>query len=348
MSNNNIRILSHPISYQELLSIKNLKITGIYKIENIVNHKVYIGQSRHILNRLKAHLRKEENPYLRSAFQKYGLDNFSFEVIKETWDMNYWEMFLICIYKSQDNDYGYNILPGGEGGDSEVTRQSWKNPEIRRKRVESDKKVIHTPEWNCHVGEAQRGKIISEETKQKIREARVKQAPISEESKRKQKQSINDYWNSEEGKKQKQINSEKQKGSHTTKGKHWYHNGIKNIQCFECPDGFVPGRLGDFTQSEEVKQRKREIERNLTPEQREERSRKLSAAHKGIVFTEERKRHISEAKKGKPGRKQTDNIRNKIAENMKGKKRFTNGIIEVRAYECPEGFVHGTLKNYSK
>ena len=26
------------------------------------------------------------------------------------------------------------------------------------------------------------------------------------------------------------------------KGKHWYTNGVDNIRCFECPDGFTPGR----------------------------------------------------------------------------------------------------------
>lgn len=42
MSNNNAKILSEPISYQELMSIKNdFEITGIYKIENLINHKVY-------------------------------------------------------------------------------------------------------------------------------------------------------------------------------------------------------------------------------------------------------------------------------------------------------------------
>lgn len=29
----------------------------------------------------------------------------------------------------------------------------------------------------------------------------------------------------------------------TNKGKHWYNNGIKTITAYECPDGFVPGRL---------------------------------------------------------------------------------------------------------
>ena len=34
-----------------------------------------------------------------------------------------------------------------------------------------------------------------------------------------------------------------QKMSEAKKGKHWYNNGKENKLCYECPDGFVPGRL---------------------------------------------------------------------------------------------------------
>ena len=34
-----------------------------------------------------------------------------------------------------------------------------------------------------------------------------------------------------------------QKMSEAKKGKHWYNNGKMNKLCYECPDGFVPGRL---------------------------------------------------------------------------------------------------------
>ena len=29
----------------------------------------------------------------------------------------------------------------------------------------------------------------------------------------------------------------------TTKGKHWYNDGVKNIMALKCPDGFVPGYI---------------------------------------------------------------------------------------------------------
>lgn len=133
-----------------------------------------------------------------------------------------------------------------------------------------------------------------------------------------------------------------------TEGLHWFNNGIENVLMKECPPGFVPGRLGDFTCSEESKKKKSEWYYNLSDEERKTYKEHLSESHKGKPCSEERKRRISEAKKGMPGRPQSDDIKDKISAGMKGKKRFTNGITEVRAYECPEGFVPGSLKGYLK
>lgn len=65
-------------------------ICGIYKIENLINHKVYIGQSINIKIRWKNHLKVSKNPNsncyeypLYKAFRKYGINNFSFEILEE-------------------------------------------------------------------------------------------------------------------------------------------------------------------------------------------------------------------------------------------------------------------------
>ena len=56
---------------------------GIYKITNLINKKCYIGQSVHIERRFREHCNSNTNSYIHRAIQKYGKENFTFEVIEE-------------------------------------------------------------------------------------------------------------------------------------------------------------------------------------------------------------------------------------------------------------------------
>lgn len=102
-------------------------ICGIYKITNQVNGKVYIGQSIHIEQRWKEHKKKpfledseEYNYPLYQAIRKYGLENFTFEVVEECIpeDLNQKEIDYIALYESYppSKDKGYNQTPGGSRG----------------------------------------------------------------------------------------------------------------------------------------------------------------------------------------------------------------------------------------
>lgn len=134
------------------------KISGIYKIENLINHKVYIGQSKDINKRWSRHRTNEHNIHLRRAFKKYGIENFSFEILIETYDLDYWEIFLIQIYHSMDYENGYNIY---EGGNVPISSGE-KNGMFGRHRTEEEKK---------HLSELNKGKGIphTEEYKNKMK-----------------------------------------------------------------------------------------------------------------------------------------------------------------------------------
>ena len=61
--------------------------SGIYKIENIINGKCYIGQSENLPIRIKTHINnikkiKENNKELNIDAEKYGVENFKIEVIE--------------------------------------------------------------------------------------------------------------------------------------------------------------------------------------------------------------------------------------------------------------------------
>jgi len=58
---------------------------GIYLIENLINHKKYVGQSKNIYARWSGHRSdsKEKNLPLYFAIRKYGLENFKFSILEE-------------------------------------------------------------------------------------------------------------------------------------------------------------------------------------------------------------------------------------------------------------------------
>ena len=95
----------------------------------------------------------------------------------------------------------------------------------------------------------------------------------------------------------------------------------------------------------------------------EETKKKMSEAAKGKKMSAESKKKNSEAHKGKPGpnkgKKFSEETRKKISEankgknmgnknalgntNTKGKHWYNNGKINIRAKECPNGFIPGRL-----
>lgn len=95
-------------------------MVGIYKIENLLNHHCYIGQSRNIEKRWEAHkiaaFNSNQSSYdypLYKAIRKYGLENFSFEVVEtcSVEELNYKEIYWIGFYNSFEE--GYNQTIGG-------------------------------------------------------------------------------------------------------------------------------------------------------------------------------------------------------------------------------------------
>lgn len=91
----------------------------IYKITNLVNNKIYIGQTiTGITNRWKGHLYKTGCVLLHNAICKYGKENFKIEVIEycNEESLNEREVYWIAYYKSNNKKYGYNILKGGNNG----------------------------------------------------------------------------------------------------------------------------------------------------------------------------------------------------------------------------------------
>lgn len=89
----------------------------VYVIKNRINNKVYVGQAKDTRARFLCHCKPSsarDNSLIDKAIQKYGANNFWFEILEEQVDnYNERERYWIKRLKSiQPN--GYNILDGGE------------------------------------------------------------------------------------------------------------------------------------------------------------------------------------------------------------------------------------------
>lgn len=64
-------------------NISKEPICGIYQITNLINGKIYIGQSIDIERRWNQHRYGKGSLILRNAINKYGIDNFNFQILEE-------------------------------------------------------------------------------------------------------------------------------------------------------------------------------------------------------------------------------------------------------------------------
>lgn len=93
---------------------------GIYKITNIINNNVYVGQSVDINRRWRQHRKSFEsllgNRKLIQEVKQYGRENFIFEVIEECpmEQLDILEKYYISIFDSYFN--GLNMTTGGQFG----------------------------------------------------------------------------------------------------------------------------------------------------------------------------------------------------------------------------------------
>lgn len=94
-------------------------VCGIYKITNLLTEQAYIGQSVNVADRWKQHCKcglgidASATNKLYNAMQKYGVWNFSFELLEQVHQrnlLNEKEKFWIEMYQS--NKFGYNSTKG--------------------------------------------------------------------------------------------------------------------------------------------------------------------------------------------------------------------------------------------
>lgn len=231
----------------------------LYIHENIYNNKKYIGiTSNDPEKRWKNGNGYSYNPYFFNAINKYGWDSFTHNVVLTGMtieEASKKEQEYIKLYNTTDDRFGYNLTDGGEGS-------------YGRKVSEETKEKIR----NAHIG-----KKHTEESKQKISEALIGNKYAlgmrhTEETKR--------------------LIGEKSKGNQHAKGNHLSEEARKKIS-----------------------------EANKGKPKSEETRKKLSDANKGKVISEETRRKISEKNKGQvspmKGKHHSNETKKKMSESKK-------------------------------
>lgn len=184
----------------------------IYRITNLINQKIYIGQSKNTnvrwhQHKIQARCNKPSQIVNRSM-KKYGIENFKFEVVASCLDQeaaNKTEEIIIKQHKSYQKEFGYNISLGGcvapkseewkqhmsrlmseKAANGQLPNLIKNSPfvkgrivsqEIREKqRVSMTGKYIgrhHTDETKEKCRQANIGRIVTKESKEKNRQAHL-------------------------------------------------------------------------------------------------------------------------------------------------------------------------------
>lgn len=168
----------------------------IYLRTNKVNGKKYVGQATD----LKARQRRWKancqyaGKAINAAKNKYGINAFDFEILKECEDdeLNKWEMYFIKELNTKAPN-GYNLTDGGETiigythteetkrkiGEANKGKEPWIKGKHLSKETRNKLSELHKGEKNYFYG-----KHLSEEHKKKLSEA-LKGKKLSEETKKK-------------------------------------------------------------------------------------------------------------------------------------------------------------------
>ena len=173
---------------------------GVYRIINIKTNKSYIGSAVNIKDRWCQHKKSlskgnHHSIKLQRSYNKYGENNFIFEVIEECQkeSLIIREQFYIDLFDSYKN--GYNSVP--RAGSNLGMKHSNETKEKLRQSSTGNKNRL--------------GMTFSDESKKKISE-KLKGRPLSEETKNKMKGRI--PWN--KGGKMSKETKEKMKGRITS------------------------------------------------------------------------------------------------------------------------------------
>ncbi len=239
-----------------------------YKVTNLINGKYYYGSGSKPLGTYYT----GSSVLLSKAIEKYGIENFKFEVLREFETRK--EAFLfedrfLKFYRISEDANSYNLKDAGQGGDT-IKNHPNKEDIVKKRNgkvSESLKGHLVSEETRRKIGEKKRGTKLTEETKKKLSEAAKKNGSGG-----------NTYSNRSE----EQMEETKKKLSEIAK---------KN--------GFGGDQWENLSDDEREKRAKKMSESRKGKKLSEETKRKISEKLKGHKLSEETREKISNTLKNK-------------------------------------------------
>lgn len=151
----------------------------VYKITNKINGKCYIGSSIRVEQRWKEHINcsknKNNNKYnypLYKAFRKYGLNSFTFEILKDDFN-NYEEMInyeqdMIIYYNSLNNGYNQTLFTKQSENAKENLKKYLELIKCKCAKINMDGKILEY--YDSYHDAARKNGFNSEQNATKIRQ----------------------------------------------------------------------------------------------------------------------------------------------------------------------------------
>lgn len=246
-------------------------IIGIYKIENLINSKVYIGQSLNITQRWKEHKYSlvnnvHINEYLQRSWNKYGEEAFKFEIIEECAEdeLTQREQYWIDYYGGLNSFNNYNLRDADKCGrlsnatiqKRSESRKGFKHSvETKQTMSKSHIGIRHLEETKKRLSYLHKGKKLSSDTINKLREIAYKNKSkllgrkLSDVTKEKIRQAHLGKKLSEEHKRKIREANKHSQAAIIAIGRIWINNGIKSKMVYPEEfdnyklQGYIKGRL---------------------------------------------------------------------------------------------------------
>lgn len=147
--------------------------SGIYIIVNLINNKMYIGFCQNFKSRFGDHKscllnNRHKNDYLQKAYNKYGSENFIFEILEycKREDLALKEHYWCNLLNTHNRNIGYNIQP------THPDNLKFHSEETKLKIRNNTKGIKKSEETKRRMSLGMRGKPKSEEHRKKLSEAK--------------------------------------------------------------------------------------------------------------------------------------------------------------------------------